>query len=175
MTTPAQIGQTYLDRVSAAVMRGDYADYRRCVALPLHMITHAANLTVTTEEQLRSGFDTFRALLHSQRVTDYIRLVDSAAQLGSGLLSVRYVTHLVAGSLRIMPPFQSQMSLREGDGIWRAVSLTNGLSSTRWPLEILRLADPAPQFPDHGDAYPLANDPDAPQVPAPHVKDRTDD
>jgi len=145
---PSQIAQTYLDRISAAVMADDYPSYRFGVALPLHMVTHTANFTVSTEEALRDGFDTFRQLLHSQRITDFIRLVVSAEAMDPELISTRYVTHLIAGSLRVMEPFHSQITLRLIEGNWRAVSITNSLSNSRWPLDVLRQSDSTPPNPD---------------------------
>lgn len=136
--TPDHIAQTYLDRISAAVMANDYADYRQGMTLPFHMITYASNITITTEDDLRDGFDAFRQLLQSQHVTDYIRLVSSAEQMDADLITARYVTHLIAGAQRIIDPFHSQISLRLVEGRWVAASITNALSTSRWPLDVLR-------------------------------------
>lgn len=142
--TTSSIAQTYLDEIAAAVMSGDYQAYRRGMTLPFYLITHTANLAVTTEEALRDGFDTFCSLLQIQRVTDYIRLVDSAQRLDADLISARYVTHLIAGGTRITEPFHSQITLRMTGDRWCAASITNALSNSRWPLDVLRGPDPDP-------------------------------
>lgn len=126
--------QTCLDDIAAAVMAGDFTAYRSRVAIPFHLVTHSESLSLTTEEDLRQGFDSFCALLRSQRVTDYIRLVDSAQMLDADLISGRFITHVIAGSMRLMDPFPSQITLRRVAGRWRAASITNALFKSRWPL-----------------------------------------
>jgi hypothetical protein len=100
---------------------------------------------VSTEETLREGFDTFRGLLKSQRVTDYIRLVESAEAPDRDLISARYVTHLIAGSLRVMDPFHSHITLRLTGNRWTAASITNALANSRWPLDVLRGPETDPE------------------------------
>lgn len=134
MTAAPQILQTYLDEVSAAVMRGDWPAYRDSVALPFQLVTHTASLQIATEEDLRQGFETFSEALRIRRVTDYVRLVEGAERLDDALVTGRYITHLMAGTVRVMPPFRSQITLRLDDGRWRAASITNALANSRWPI-----------------------------------------
>lgn len=128
--------QTYLDEIAKAVMAGDFASYQAGVALPFHLVTHSANLTITTEAALREGFETFRAMLQTRRVTDYIRLVESSQFLDPELMTGRYVTHLISGGMRVLDPFLSQITLRLVEGRWRAASITNALANSRWPFLI---------------------------------------
>lgn len=142
-----RIVQTYLDQIAEAVMVGDYDSYRNGIALPLHLITHEQNVTLADEPALRAAFDAFRSMLQSQRVTHFIRLVNSAQSLDATLITARYVTHLIAGSLRIIDPFQSQITLRHVDGYWRAAAITNALANSRWPG---LMSNPAPADPLKG-------------------------
>jgi hypothetical protein len=131
--------QTYLDQVSLAVMTDDWPTYCARVALPCHIVSHNENKVVATVEDLKQGFDQFRDTLRMQRVTDYIRLVEAASQLDQDLISGRYVSHLISGSHRLMPPFRSEMTLRRVGAQWCAVSVTNSLPNSRWPLVRLAL------------------------------------
>ena len=140
----SRILQAYLDRVAAAVMAGDWETYADHVCLPFHLVTHNGNIEVTTPEKLRQGFDDFRQTLQSQQITDYIRLVDTAAQLDADLISGRYVSHLLSRGHRVLDPFYSEITLRLAGNQWRAASITNALANSRWPLSVLRLADPLP-------------------------------
>lgn len=133
--------QEWLDTVSDAVMRGDYAVYRAHVCLPFHLITHTASLRIEDDPPLRAGFDSFVQMLRSQRVTDYIRLASGAEQLDDVLITGRYVTHLLVGGTRLMPPFKSAITLRREDGVWRAASITNALANARWPIHLLHVHD----------------------------------
>jgi hypothetical protein len=134
MTTAPHILQLYLDEVGAAVLRGDYAAYRDRVSLPFHLVTHAASLNITTEDDLILGFRTFSDSLRSQRITDYLRLVEGAEFLDDALVTGRYITHLMAGGHRVIPPFRSHISLRLEGATWRAASITNALANSRWPI-----------------------------------------
>lgn len=135
------IAQTYLDEVSAIVMADDWEAYSDAISQPFLLITHAATLSFATPDDIRGVYDDFRVLLQSQRVTDFIRLVDSAQQIDQNLISARYITHLMAGSHRIMDPVRSSISLRLEGNRWRAASITNSVSSSRWPLLLPRLGD----------------------------------
>ncbi|RUS58699.1 hypothetical protein EGN72_17355 [Pseudorhodobacter sp. E13] len=126
--------QTYLDHIAQAVMVNDWDTYRAGVVMPFHLVTHSANITVSTEADLRAGFDSFRQTLVVQRVTDFIRLVESAKQVDKDLISGSYTTHLLSGGHRLLDPYTSQITLRRQDGIWRAASITNALANSRWPL-----------------------------------------
>jgi len=137
MQDAESILQTYLDRMADAVMHDDWHDYRAGVILPFHLVTHSANITLATEEDLRATYDGFRQTLQVQRVTDYIRLVQTAKQIENDLISGSYITHLLSGGQRLLDPFTSQITLRRHDDAWRAASITNALSNSRWPLLLL--------------------------------------
>jgi hypothetical protein len=145
----ARILQDYLDEGARAVMADDWASYRDCVHLPFHIITHNESKVVETEDDLRPGFDQFRDTLRAQRVTDYVRLVESASRLDAALISGKYVSHMLAGGQRVMPPFKSQITLRLVGNRWRAASITNGLANSRWPLVRLEVhPDEDPKGPE---------------------------
>lgn len=137
----AVILQDYLDVVGAAVMAGDWETYRSKVCIPFNLVTHSANITVDTQDMLRDGYDTFCSTLKSQRVTDYIRLVQSAARLDTNLISGSYVTHIIASDTRVVPPYRSQITLRWECEMWTAASITNELTNHRWPLLVPSPAD----------------------------------
>ena len=130
----AAILLTCLNDRAAAVMAGDFLACRSRVVAPFHLMTHRESLSLSTDDDLREGFDSFCALLKSQRVTDFIRLVGGAQLLDPGLIKGRFITHVIAGAMRFIDPFPSQMTLRRVDGRWRATSVTNALAKSRWPL-----------------------------------------
>lgn len=133
--------QDWLDEMSAAVTSGNFDTYRAHVCLPFHLITHSASLRIADEQPLRQGFESFVHMLRSQRVTDYIRLASGAEQLDDVLITGRYITHLLVGGTRLIPPFRSAITLRNEDGVWRAASITNALANARWPIHLLHVHD----------------------------------
>ena len=130
----SMILQDYLDEVGRCVMVDDWDAYRLCVDLPCQILSTDETKVVSTVEDLKLGFEQFRDTLRAQRVTDYVRLVEDAVQLDRELISGRYVTHLIAGSHRLIHPFRSEITLRLIGNNWRAVSVTNTLANSRWPL-----------------------------------------
>ena len=141
MSEAAALLQSYLDEVAKAVLAGDWETYRDGVTLPCAVVSHNESKVVETEEDLRAGYDSFRATLLGQKVTDYIRLVEDASFLDRDLISGSYLTHILAGGHRILAPFKSIMVLRLVGNRWRAASVTNGLANSRWPLIRLELPE----------------------------------
>lgn len=137
-----QLLQSYLDEIGTAVLGGDWDTYRAHVELPFTLITETATLLVETEADLRKGFDSFHDMLKFQKVTQYIRLADSAVDLSDTLISGRYVSHFIAGTHRIIPPFRSTMTLRLIGNRWRAVAITNSISNMQWPIQVPRVDQP---------------------------------
>ncbi|EKD61102.1 MAG: hypothetical protein ACD_54C00399G0002 [uncultured bacterium] len=137
-----QLLQSYLDQIGTAVLVGDWDTYRAHVELPFTLITETATLNVDTEEDLRKGFDSFHDMLKFQKVTQYIRLADSAVDLSDTLIVGRYVSHFIAGAHRIIPPFRSTMTLRLIGNRWRAVAITNSISNMQWPIQVPRVDQP---------------------------------
>jgi hypothetical protein len=127
--------QSWLDEVGQAVMDGDFATYARHVVLPFANVNPVATLVVTTEEELRAGFDVFCQMIHSQRVTDYIRLVSEAHTIGESIIAGSYVTNLLSNGQRLSPPFTSTVVLRRGpEGRWQAATIANPLIAPNWPI-----------------------------------------
>lgn len=136
-----QILQAYLDEVGDACLRDDWETYVAAVELPFILMTQAATICISTQDELRIGFDAFCATLKHQRVTDHIRLAESAVDLDQGLISGRYTTHLLSGSHRIIPPYRSSITLRLAGNHWRAASISNDLVNTHWPLHLPQVGE----------------------------------
>ncbi|MEI6099868.1 MAG: hypothetical protein WCS20_16560 [Alphaproteobacteria bacterium] len=134
-----EILQSYLDDMGRAVLADDWDSYCNAVCLPCLIVSHDESKTVTTIEDLKAGCDLLRDTLRAQPVTDHIRLVAGARRVDPSLIAGRYVTHRIAGSRRLMPPFWSDMTLPRVGGTWRATLVTNALAHSRWPLVRLEL------------------------------------
>jgi hypothetical protein len=137
----AGILQHYLDEVSSATLKADWETYREAITLPCAVISHNESKIITTDDDLRAGFDSFTSTLHALKVTDYIRLVEHATRLDHDLISGSYISHLIAGGQRVLAPYRSIMTLRLVGNRWKAASVTNGLANSRWPLIRLELPE----------------------------------
>ncbi len=127
--------QDWLDRMGDATLRGDWEGYSPGIRLPFRLLTETAEITVATEADLKRGFEGFVASLHSQRVSDYIRLVTSAKLTGDRLDGT-YVTHVLAESVRVLPRFESAITLQRDGTVWRAIFISNTLNNDRWPIDL---------------------------------------
>lgn len=139
-----QILQTYLDEMSDACMKGDWDTYSACVEIPFTFVTQTATQIITSQEELRKGFDAYFAMLKSQHVTDYIRLAESAVDLDKGLISGRYTSHFLAGTHRIIPPFRSSITLRLKGNRWCAAAISNSLTNANWPVQVPKVGPDLP-------------------------------
>jgi hypothetical protein len=133
-----EVLQSYLDTSMAALFRADWHDYAATIALPFTMITEASILTVATEAELRAGYDAYQNMIQTQRLTDVVRLAETAAELGETLISGRYITHMLSGALRVVPPYRSTITLRLTGSRWQAISVTNSLANMQWPIHLPR-------------------------------------
>lgn len=129
-----RILQDYLDAVGRAVMEDDFATYADHVSIPFVLATAATTLVIKSVEELEHGFDSFVEMIESQGVTDYVRVIESAVMSDDGLISGRYVTHLLSDGTPKHPPFTSRIGLRLEDDRWRAVTIANDLTNARWPI-----------------------------------------
>ena len=71
--------QSCPDDVSTAGLADDWITCRDAVCLPCHIISHDESTVLAALNDLKAGYDPFRATLRAQRVTDYFRRIDSAA------------------------------------------------------------------------------------------------
>ena len=140
--------QSYMDVVAAAVMQGDWPTYEAHVSLPFHLVTQTADMTVTTQTELRAGFDDFQETLKLQRITDLIQLVETASRLDHDRISGQYMTHLLASGHRVIAPYRSSITLRLIGNQWRAVSIANSSAIARWPITVPKLAEAQDQISD---------------------------
>lgn len=134
MSSPRQILEEYLERVGRAVMADDFETYADHVSLPLVLVTEVTTLVIQNIAELEHGFDAFVEMMQSQNVTEFLRVVESAVVSDDGLVSGRYVTHILRDGQPIVPPIGSRIGLRLEDDRWRAVSIASSLTNARWPI-----------------------------------------
>ena len=128
--------QDYLDRLSTAVLEGDFDTYADGVALPFTLVTAQKALVIDTSQDLQDGFDAYHNMLKSQNATDMIRIVERAERRSETQIAGRYSTNILAVGNRIFDPFQSDMILENQAGDWRAIWISNDMRDARWPIHV---------------------------------------
>ena len=131
--------QDWLDRVVQSYFDDDFASYSDAMLLPQAFITDKSITLIGDEDLLRKGFDAWRQMMIAQKVTHLIRTATEVVELGGGLISGNYETHLLSDATHVCPVYTSTATLREDGGVWRAVSITTGLSNTAYPIVVPRV------------------------------------
>jgi hypothetical protein len=128
--------QGFLDDVGAAVMGGNFEAYADRIRLPFSILTSVASIDITTETDLRAGFDDFAELIRTKGVTEMIRVVMDAWNEGPDAIVGFYETNLIDGRDHVMPPFYSKMWLLRAEGAWKVTKIHNTVQDRRWPIRL---------------------------------------
>ena len=126
-----ELCQVYLDTVSLALMEGNFALYSAAFLLPFRIERAGQEQLVTTRDDLRAGFESYRAALHSEGVTDLVRQVQIAEHTYGDAIACIYQTHLLHHGHRVADPYGSEMLLQRDGTEWKTVRLSNSLYTTR--------------------------------------------
>lgn len=139
MDNALDVLQRYLDGMGKTLLDGDWDNYQAFVSLPYTLITEQTTDHITTLDGLQDRFDAFHQALKFQKVTQYVRLAETAQALSDTLMVGSFTTHVIAGSYRTVPPFLSTVTMRPDQlGTWRAVSATTAISNMHWPSHLPR-------------------------------------
>lgn len=125
--------QTHLDRISTALMVGDYGAYRAGFDSPLVVLTDKETLIIATEADFETAFERFHTRLQTERATDLYRLGHAVSQYGPDVLTGRYESHILRNGQRLYGPIPSAMTLRCVAGAWKTSSLVNPTFANLWP------------------------------------------
>jgi hypothetical protein len=131
--------QRYLDDMGKAVMTERLDLYLAGVGLPLNIITSTANLTVETVDDLVDGFDDFCEMIHSQGVSDMVRIVMEARFETVDRIVGIYETNLLDGERHVVPPFFSKIWLQRTEGVWQSSKIHNTTYNSRWPIPLYQV------------------------------------
>ena len=126
--------QAWVDARTESYFSRDFETYRSLALLPVAIATRTTVLIVQTEADLKLGFDAWADMLGSQRATHMISTVRQVDFIGEDMMTGTYDTELLAGTARICPPYRSTATLRRVDGIWKVITVANGLSNSTWPI-----------------------------------------
>lgn len=133
--------QDALDRVSAAVLAGDFDAYADRIDLPYLIHTSNARLLVENREALRPTFDALHDLLKSEGATHYERVARAAEFVGQDRIEGWHHTHLIANGESIKHPHVSrQVIVRRGRN-WQFSEAHYQIRADRWPVTRENLLD----------------------------------
>lgn len=131
--------QAWIDARTESYFLRDFDAYHALVHLPLSIATRKAVLVVATEKDLRVGFDAWCDMLEAQKATDMISTSRHVSFIGEDMIAGTYDTEILSGATRVCPPYRSTATLRRTDGMWKMVTVANGLSNATWPFVLPRV------------------------------------
>lgn len=129
-------GQDLLDQITGSVLSGDWDCYLRHTAMPLALVSPPNTVVLSTEDQLRLGFESAVKMYRDLRVTDVVRSLRDQHPIGAYMVALRFDTHVFAGSTRIFPPYPNEAIARLESGRWKIAMLACSLLNEEWPISV---------------------------------------
>lgn len=123
------------ERLTMALMSGDFALYQGVMALPLRIVPLSGKAyTLATADRLREDFDLYHRNLKLHCVTDLVREVLDIVHPAEGEAAVTVRMEMLAGGQRIVEPWEMTQHLwRTPDG-WRIYRIESSLGHIDWTL-----------------------------------------
>lgn len=142
--------QGIADRLTKALISGDFALYRSLMLLPLRVTPRgAASYVLSQEEDLRADFDLYHQTLTLQGVTDIFRDVQEVTIVAPGEAVIHMTTHIMQRAYRIVEPLLSRFFLRLVGEDWLIFEIESTAGHISWALGRARLT-PQGQFEQSG-------------------------
>jgi hypothetical protein len=138
--SPLVIYQDALDRVSAAILAGDFETYAAQIDLPYLIHTETARFLVASRPELRPTFQALHETLREQGVTHYERVARAADYVDRERIEGWHHTHLLSHGERVSYPHVSRHTIVRRDGVWLFSEAHYQISADRWPVtkDVLR-------------------------------------
>lgn len=141
---PGQIFADLGERLTQALLGGDFVTYASVMALPLRIITRGGGSYVLhTEDELRADFKLYHDRLVGRDVTDIFRQVVDIRVIDTSHLKVRCRTHIMVRAQRIVDPFETQFLLVEQAEGWLISEIESARGHMRFALGLSEIKDGA--------------------------------
>lgn len=132
---PARIFRELGERLTTALIKGDFGLYKQVMALPLRIEPRDGKpYSLETEAELKEDFELYHEMNKLHGITDiYREVLDIAADHGDGL-RVSCLVHLLRKTGRAVDPFRAVMHMRETPEGWRFHRVESSLGHINWTL-----------------------------------------
>ena len=131
----AQAFQDLGDKLTIALLGGDFASYRSLIALPVTMTPrNGATYVLEDEASLKSDFEQYHTILKLNGVTDIFRDVQSVTAQGPGRVEVLVTTHILQQANRVAEPFATRFFLRRDGADRTIIEIESSEEHMNWSL-----------------------------------------
>lgn len=133
METPAF--EALGDRLTTALIKGDFELYRACFAFPLSIAPREGRPYVLADiPALREDFELYHAVIRQHGVTDIFRQLVAQEAAGPGRMRFHCLTHLMARAHRLVDPFATHFLMEERPEGWRITQIESSEGHITWTL-----------------------------------------
>lgn len=123
------------DKLTAALLSGDFALYRTLVALPLTITPRTGETYVIADEAaLKLDFDLYHMVLGVNGVTDIFRDVVESTQVSAHDAEIKVMTHILEHANRVADPFVTRFFLADVGGRWVIREIESSPEHINWTL-----------------------------------------
>jgi hypothetical protein len=133
--TPLSIYQRALDRVSQAVMAGDFDAYLAQIDLPYLVQTETVRHLLSSADDLRPTFEALTKGLAARGVTHYERLARAADYADCDRIEGWHYTHLIADGQQVEWPKRSSHVIVRRGAEWYFSEADYPIRADHWPFD----------------------------------------
>lgn len=116
--TAKEISLSLLAKTEKALLSNDFDSFVGCFHLPHSIGSAERRITLETRDDMRSIFDRVVEDYRSRRITALVRIIVECAFNSETQFTSSYVTHMMAGDLRVADPFPCYSIVDLIDGHW---------------------------------------------------------
>lgn len=129
------------DRLTEALIAGDFALYAQIMSLPMQFTPRGEKpYVLTTEAELRADFDLYVATIRGHGVTDIYRKLLAITPTPEGA-EARWLTHILVRAQLLTEPFQTRMRLIRGSEGWKIAEIESSEGHIHWTLGRAEVSD----------------------------------
>ncbi len=133
MTDPRAIYLELGERLTRALLSGDFELYRSVMALPLEVLPRVGKpYRLETEAAMRESFLAYGRMIALHRITDLFRDVRTVERTSPGRFRVVMQLTVLSGGNRVVAPFESTHELCRTEQGWRIERIIGTLGHTNW-------------------------------------------
>lgn len=132
---PDKAFQDIGDRLTTALISGDYNLYRALFRLPLVISPRGATpIVLATEEALRADFDLYHQSLTQQGITDIFRDVREVVLVAPDRARIAILTHIMQRAHRIVAPINTVFHLILAEDHWLIQEIESTEAHIKWSM-----------------------------------------
>ena len=134
--------QQVKDRLTQALITGNFALYRSVISLPFQVEPRDGKPYVLhSETALEEDFLLYHKVINLHRITDIVREVKHMMKLQEDWVEVTVETNLLSHADRVVGPFKTQFVLRKTPDQWRIASIRSSLGHINWTMGRAEITD----------------------------------